>query len=43
MKARIDNLIAALLLVRLGQSLGTDSQPARVVHGIVELLLSALR
>ena len=38
MDRRIDRLIHALVLVRLGQELGTDSPAARVIHDALELL-----
>ena len=38
MKRHIDNLIPALVLVRIGQELGTDSPAARAIHDVLELL-----
>jgi hypothetical protein len=38
MKRTIDNLLPALVLVRLGQELGCDSAAARAVHDLLELL-----
>jgi hypothetical protein len=35
----MDKLIRGLLLVRLGQELGTDSQLARAVAEVIEVLL----
>ena len=35
---RISNLMPALVLVRIGQELGTDSPAARAVHDLLELL-----
>ena len=40
MKRTIDNLLPAMVLVRLGQELGTDSPAARAVHDLLELLAS---
>ena len=40
MKRNIDNLLPALVLVRIGQELGTDSTAARAVHDLLELLAS---
>jgi hypothetical protein len=37
---RISNLMPALVLVRIGQELGTDSPAARAVHDLLELLAS---
>lgn len=42
-KWRLDDLIRTLVLIRLGQMLGTDSPAARAVHDIVEALLAAIR
>jgi hypothetical protein len=33
----------ALVLVRLGQELGTDGELARGVHAVIEILLAVLR
>lgn len=38
MKLNWDNAIQALVLVRIGQDLGTNSQAARAVHDLVEML-----
>ena len=38
MRRSIDRLLPALVLVRLGQDLGTDSPAARAVHDLLELL-----
>jgi len=35
---RIANLMPALVLVRIGQELGTNSPAARAVHDLLELL-----
>ncbi len=40
MRRRINSLLAALTLVRIGQELGTDSPAARVVHDALDLLAS---
>jgi hypothetical protein len=40
MKRTVNNLLPALVLVRLGQELGTDSPAARAVHDLLELLAS---
>ena len=40
MKRTIDNLLPALVLVRIGQELGTDSPAARALHDILEVLAS---
>lgn len=34
-----DRLLAALVLVRIGQDLGTDSRIARTIHDLVDLLV----
>jgi len=38
MKRHIDNLLPALVLVRIGQELGTDSPATRAIHDLLELL-----
>lgn len=38
MKRRIDKLFTALVLVRLGQELGTDSPAARAIHDLLDFL-----
>ena len=38
MKLQIDRVIHSLVLVRIGQDLGTDSPAARAVHDLIELL-----
>ncbi len=38
MRRRINSLLAALTLVRIGQELGTDSPAARAVHDLLDLL-----
>jgi hypothetical protein len=40
MKRTIDNLLPALVLVRIGQELGTDSPAARALHDFLEVLAS---
>lgn len=40
MRRTIDRLLPALVLVRLGQELGTDSPATRAVHDLLELLAS---
>lgn len=37
MRRKLDGLITALVLVRLGQELGTDSTLARAVYALGEL------
>jgi hypothetical protein len=38
-----NNWIQALVLVRLGQELGTDSRLARALHELFEVVLTVLR
>jgi hypothetical protein len=38
MKRQIDTLLPALVLVRIGQELGTDGPAARALHDLLELL-----
>ena len=40
MRRTIDRLLPALVLVRLGQELGTDSPVARALHDLLEFLAS---
>jgi len=42
-KWSVDELVKSLLLIRLGQMLGSDSNTARAVHDLVESLLSICR
>lgn len=43
MKLRYDSMIRSLVLVRLGQELGTDSELARNVAAVLDLLIHAAR
>ena len=38
MRRTIDRLLPALVLIRIGQELGTDSPAARCIHDLLELL-----
>lgn len=40
MKRHLDRIIQALVFVRFGQELGTDSQAARMIHDVLELVAS---
>jgi len=40
MERRLSQLMPALVLIRIGQELGTDSPAARVIHDLLELLAS---
>lgn len=42
MKRYLDRVIQALVFVRLGQQLGTDSDLAQAVAGGIDLLVSTL-
>lgn len=42
MRRTLNNLLPALVLVRLGQELGTDSPSTRAIHDVLELLASLL-
>jgi hypothetical protein len=42
MKRKIDRLLQALVLVRFGQELGTDSSTAQAVASVIDLLVSTL-
>lgn len=43
MKIDWDRLLNALLLVRLGQELGSDTPLTRGVHDVIDALLRAVR
>lgn len=43
MNRHLDAVIRALVLVRLGQELGTDSTLARAVHDLATIVISALK
>jgi hypothetical protein len=43
MRIHLDAVIRALVLVRLGQELGTDSTLARAVHDLATIVISALK
>jgi hypothetical protein len=43
MKLTADNLIHSLLLIRIGQTLGSDSDLARAIHALVEAALACLQ
>lgn len=38
MKRAIDRAMMTLLLIRIGQELGTDSQAARAIHAAITLI-----
>jgi hypothetical protein len=38
-----DKIIHALVLVRMGQELGTDSRLARAVHAMLDLLIGVFK
>ena len=40
MKRHWNTAMSALVLVRIGQELGTDSPAARAIHDVLELLAS---
>ena len=42
MKRTIDSLLPALVLVRIGQELGTDSPATQAVHDVLELFATLL-
>ena len=39
-KRLVDKALEALVLVRIGQELGSDSPLARHIHGIIEIAVS---
>jgi hypothetical protein len=42
-KWAVDDLVRSLVLIRLGQLLGSDSTAARAVHDLVEAVFSIVR
>jgi hypothetical protein len=42
-KGAVDDLVRSLVLIRLGQLLGSDSTAARAVHDLVEAVFSIVR
>ena len=38
-----DSVLQSLVLVRLGQELGTDSRLARMIHDAIELVIAVVR
>jgi hypothetical protein len=40
MRRTLDNLLPALVLIRIGQELGCDSPASRALHDLLELLAS---
>ena len=42
MKINLNNAMHALVLVRIGQDLGTDSQAARAVHDLIQMLAAVV-
>lgn len=38
-RKQVDKVLTALVLVRIGQELGTESQAARLVHDIIEFFV----
>jgi hypothetical protein len=40
MRRTIDRLLPALVLVRIGQELGTDGPAARAIHDLLEVFAS---
>ena len=43
MRITTDGMVWSLTLVSIGQQLGTDSELARVIHDLLDLLLANLR
>jgi hypothetical protein len=42
-KWAVDDVVRSLVLIRLGQLLGTDSTAARAVHDLIEAVFSIVR
>lgn len=43
MRLQLNRIFESLVLVRIGQELGSDTQAARVVHDMLELLTALPR
>lgn len=43
MNRYVDKLLQSLLLIRIGQELGTESAAARLIHEWISLVLSAIK
>ncbi len=43
MKRKYNDIICALVLVRIGQELGTDSSAARAIHDAISAVLNLLK
>lgn len=43
MRVVVDRALTALVLVRLGQELGSDTRLARAVHDLLSALLAVIR
>lgn len=43
MKRHIDQMLQSLVLVRIGQELGTDGPTARAVHDLVSFLIASMQ
>lgn len=43
MKRHLDRLIHSLVMIRLGQELGTDSQAARAVATALDVLIQGIK
>ena len=42
-KSRWDSIIQSLVLVRLGQDLGSDSRVARAIHALCEIIIGVFK
>ena len=43
MKVKIDSILHALILVKIGQDMGTDSRLARSVHDFIDMIIAILK
>jgi hypothetical protein len=43
MKRRWNAALQSLVLIRLGQELGTDSRLARAIHDVIEIVVAVVR
>jgi hypothetical protein len=43
MKLKIDSILQALVLVKIGQDMGCDSRLSRSVHDFIDLIITILK
>jgi hypothetical protein len=43
MKLKIDSILQALVLIRIGQDMGCDSRLSRSVHDFIDMIITILK